>query len=116
MHLDGQWFSLRWREEVLKTCNGTIAEQLDSNLLNEHILKTVLGIADIRTDLRVTYWEGVKGLEVLAQRGRIPTISFALFPVTTEDFLNLADSYESMPPKSTWFEPRIKNGLISMGI
>ncbi len=115
MHLDGQWFALNWRKEVLEKCSS-IVEQLDSNLLNEHILKTILGIADIRTDLRVSYLEGVKGLDALAQRGRIPTVSFALFPVTTEDFLNLADSHQSMPPKSTWFEPRIKNGLISMGI
>ncbi len=115
MHLDGQWFKLRWRAEVLENCNS-IVEQLDAHLLNEHILKTVLGIADIRTDLRVTYLEGVRGLDALAQRGRIPTVSFALFPVTTEDFLNLADSHESMPPKSTWFEPRIKNGMVSMSI
>jgi uncharacterized protein (DUF1015 family) len=115
MHLDGQWFGLRWRNKVLENGNG-VAEQLDSNLLNEHILKTILGIADIRTDFRVTYWEGVKGLDVLAQRGRIPTVSFALFPVSIHDFLSLADNNETMPPKSTWFEPRIKNGLISMGI
>ncbi len=115
MYLDGQWFSLRWRKEVLENCTG-IAGQLDSNLLNEHILKTILGIADIRTDFRVTYWEGVKGLDVLTQRGRVPVVSFALFPVSTEDFLNLADNDEIMPPKSTWFEPRIKNGLIAMSI
>ena len=115
MHLDGQWFGLRWRNDIIAQQN-TIAERLDATMLNQYILKPLLGIADIRTDLRVSYIEGVKGLEILAQRNRIPTVSFALFPVSPDDFFSLADGRQTMPPKSTWFEPRIKNGFISMEI
>jgi uncharacterized protein (DUF1015 family) len=116
MCIEGQWFLLKWRSEITENTE-TIADSLDATLLNMHILNPILGITDIRTDNRVSYCEGVRGLSDLAQRGnRIPTVSFALFPVSTDDFLNLADSNESMPPKSTWFEPRIKNGLIAMEI
>ena len=115
MCLDGQWFLLRWREHILAQAT-TLADSLDVSLLDQKILANLLGIYDIRTDNRVTYWEGIKGLEVLAMRGRQPTVSFCLYPVAITDLMDIADSGNTMPPKSTWFEPRIKNGFVAMGV
>jgi uncharacterized protein (DUF1015 family) len=113
--VEGQWILAAWRKEVLDA-NPSIKDSLDVSLLDDLVLKNLLGIKDIRTDFRVTYWEGVKGLEVLSVRGRTPTVGFALFPADIADLMQIAEQNGTMPPKSTWFEPRIKNGFIIMKV
>ena len=111
--IEGEWLLAAWRKEVLDSYKNE-QNLLDVSILDEKVLKNILDIKDIRTDFRVSYWEGVKGLEVLSVRGRMPCVGFALFPADINDLMQIAEAGGTMPPKSTWFEPRIKNGFIAM--
>ena len=109
MQFHDKWYQLTWKSDVLKHfAEGLI--QLDVHLLNEKILKTILGIKNIRTDERVTYIEGTKSIdkEVLPS----DKVAFYLFPIAFADMKRIADDDGTMPPKSTFFAPRMKNGLI----
>ncbi|MEM1320945.1 MAG: DUF1015 family protein [Bacteroidota bacterium] len=113
MFVNREWFGLRWRPEILKTYqNQEIV--LDTTMLDELVLRDILHIADIRTDQRIKYVEGPKGLEALRSRviKNENRIAFCLYPVCLKDLMHIADQDKTLPPKSTWFEPRIKNGLI----
>lgn len=112
MYLDGHWFKLRWRQEILQQYQST-AELLDVALLNKEVLSDLLGITDVRTDLRVQYVEGPAGMAALEQATKTPTrVAFGLPAITIEEFIEISDAKETMPPKSTWFEPRIRNGFL----
>lgn len=106
-------YSLGWKKEVLRAYAGAPAI-LDTALLNDKILGDLLGIHDVRTDRRVTYTESPKGWRAIAQKTHEETgcIGFCLFPVSAGEFFAVADAGEVLPPKSTWFEPRMKNGLL----
>lgn len=107
------WYQLRWKEEVLqKFKNEEII--LDTMLLNEQILQPILSIDDVRYDRRVEYVEAPKNLETLENKiAQNPNrIAFCLFPVAFEDLMTLVEANKTLPPKSTWFEPRMKNGLL----
>ena len=119
MFVNREWYRLRWRAEILEAADSERPDALlDAYLLNERVFCDIFGIADVRTDLRVDYVEGPKGLDGLRRKTqRNPlAVGFALHPVKIEDLLRVADSESVMPPKSTWFEPRIKNGLIVLEI
>lgn len=113
MVVSKEWFRLSWRPEILKKRpDGGIL--LDANLLNEHVLERILGITDVRTDTRIQYVEGARGLrgvEKVAGQDR-NSIGFMLFPVALDDLMALSDRGEMLPPKSTYFEPRLRSGLI----
>jgi uncharacterized protein (DUF1015 family) len=113
LFLNREWYLLRWKPQILETCRED-AVVLDSHLLNELVLKDILGIDDVRTDQRVDYVAGPEGLEGLWKRAtsKESCIGFCLYPVQLEEMITLADQGKALPPKSTWFEPRIKNGLI----
>jgi len=111
------WHALEWKPEILARFPK---EQvlLDVSLLNELVLKEMLGMHDIRTDSRITYIDGSRGIEgvqrnVDAGRNRL---GFILFPVSLDDMMHIADKGESLPPKSTYFEPRIRTGMMVMGL
>lgn len=108
-----EWFRLTWRAEILKKAakNRVL---LDANLLNEHVFDKILGITDVRTDSRMTYIEGPKGLAGLedAAGSNRNRVGFMLFPVALDDLMALSDMGEMLPPKSTYFEPRLRSGLI----
>jgi uncharacterized protein (DUF1015 family) len=107
-----EWYSLHWRAEILeKAAQKDVV--LDATLLNERVLYDILNISDVRSDARVSYIDGSKGIEGLkkAVQGR-NRVGFALYPVHIADLMRLADAGESLPPKSTYFEPRLKSGLI----
>ncbi len=109
-----EWFRLKWRPEVLAKSGGEGRVLLDANLLNEHVLGNILGIRDPRTDTRITYVEGpkgIRGIEDAAEASR-NRIGFMLFPVALDDLMALSDMGEMLPPKSTYFEPRLRSGLI----
>ncbi len=110
------WYRLHWRPEWLQYAqrNDSMPVLLDVSLLNELILQRILGIPDVRTDTRITYVEGSKGLKGIRKAvGQHPErIGFALHPVSFDDMMRIADVGETLPPKSTYFEPRMKSGIL----
>ena len=113
LYINKEWYKLTWRKAVLDRYKSEPV-LLDVTLLNEEVLKEILGIKDVRMDMRVKYVEGPKGLEGI--KGKTlkneQRIGFCLYPVEMSDFIKISDLGKTLPPKSTWFEPRIKNGLI----
>ncbi|MEZ4950669.1 MAG: DUF1015 family protein [Saprospiraceae bacterium] len=113
MLVNKEWYRLRWRKKALKGIEDP-ASLLDASLLEHLVLDPILGIDDARTDKRIKYVEGVKGMDNITNivnRGH-QRVGFFLYPVEMEDFTFIADAGSTMPPKSTWFEPRMKNGII----
>lgn len=113
MYAQKEWYSLRWKEAVLKS-HAKDRVVLDATLLNEFVLDEIFHIRDVRTDTRITYIEGDKGLEGVrkATNDSDDRIGFLLYPVSFEDMIRMADAGESLPPKSTYFEPRLKSGML----
>ncbi len=112
MYLEGEWYLLRWRKEVLARYKKQIA--LDANLLNELIISNILQIKDVRNDTRIAYVEGTKGTQgIVKEAGKSKNkVSFMLYPVAFDDMMQMADKDISLPPKSTYFEPRIKSAML----
>jgi uncharacterized protein (DUF1015 family) len=108
-----EWYRLRWRRSVLNSYREHEVI-LDTMLLNEKVLRDVLGITDIRNDARIQYVEGPLRVEGVRQRTLLSeyNIGFCLYPVQWNELTRLVDAGEVLPPKSTWFEPRMKNGLV----
>lgn len=113
MFINREWYMLRWKPSVLKEYKKEKV-LLDVSLLDEKVISKIMGIKDVKTDTRIRYVEGPKGLEEIRQRTSKNEyrVGFVLYPATLNDLLQTADAGKTMPPKSTWFEPRIKNGLI----
>lgn len=113
MYLKKEWFRLRWRPHVLEGYEkqGVI---LDTMLLNEKVLTDILEMKDVRTDERIEYIEGPKGVNSITKRVNRDehSVGFCLYPLTLEELMHIADEDKVLPPKSTWFEPRMRNGLI----
>lgn len=113
LFLEQEWYRLAWRPEILEEYKKQPVV-LDVSLLNEKVMGDILHIKDVRTDARVKYHQGTKPLSDLRNKtlkgeGRF---AFCLFPVTLKDFLAISDAGGTLPPKSTWFEPRIRSGLL----
>ena len=111
MYLGGSWRHLAARKEILRD-NDPVAG-LDVSLLQEHLLGPVLGICDPRTDSRISFIGGIRGmveLENLVDRGTF-AVAFSLYPPTVGEMMAVADAGRVMPPKSTWFEPKLLSGL-----
>jgi uncharacterized protein (DUF1015 family) len=112
MYLDGQWYGLRLSDDTSKP-EGVVAS-LDASVLQERLLDPILGIKDIRTDKRIDFVGGIRGtaeLERLVNEGKA-AVAFSLFPTTVADLIKVSDAGEVMPPKSTWFEPKLRDGLL----
>jgi len=110
MYLEGCWYRLRIREELLTGLD--LVARLDVSLLQDHILGPILGIKDPRTDVRIDFVGGSRGLEELAARVRGGmAVAFSLYPTGIADVMAIADQNRVMPPKSTWFEPKLLSGL-----
>lgn len=107
------WYRLRWKPEVLQEFAGERVI-LDTMLLNELVLNRLLGIREVRDDRRVSYINAPKGLEAIQTEvaNQLNRVGFCLYPVQFEDLKNLVEAGKTLPPKSTWFEPRMKNGVI----
>jgi uncharacterized protein (DUF1015 family) len=111
MYLGGRWRTLRVRS--VPDSSDPI-RSLDVSVLQEQLLAPILGIADIRTDKRVDFVGGGRGtaaLEAAVNSGRA-AVAFSLFPVRVEQLMAVSDAGEIMPPKSTWFEPKLRDGLL----
>jgi uncharacterized protein (DUF1015 family) len=86
---------------------------LDASVLQQHILEPILGITDVRTDKRIDFVGGIRGVPELERRvaGGEAAVAFAMHPVAFEQLMTIADAGAIMPPKSTWFEPKLRSGL-----
>ncbi|MEP6818282.1 MAG: DUF1015 family protein [bacterium] len=112
MYLDGQWYALSLRSQV--TLSQGIVASLDVSILQDRLLDPILGVKDVRTDKRIDFIGGVRGgeeLKRLVDEGKA-AVAFSLYPTTMEDLLRVSDAGEIMPPKSTWFEPKLRDGLL----
>jgi uncharacterized protein (DUF1015 family) len=112
MYLDGSWYRLKAKKGIYQD-NDPI-ESLDVQILQENILSSLLSIKDPRTDKRIDFIGGIRGLKELEKRvdGGGYQVAFSLYPTTVENLMEVADSNQIMPPKSTWFEPKLRSGLI----
>jgi uncharacterized protein (DUF1015 family) len=113
MFVADRWYCLRIRPEIVPRADPVAS--LDVSLLQEHLLAPILGIGDPRTDKRIDFVGGVRGVVDLEQRvrERCAAIAFALHPTRMEQLMAIADAGKLMPPKSTWFEPKLADGLLS---
>jgi uncharacterized protein (DUF1015 family) len=114
MYLGGAWYRIRLADKASGGAVDVISN-LDVSLLQDQLLAPVLGVHDPRTDKRVDFVGGIRGtreLEKLVNQGRA-AVAFSLFPVGVDDLMRIADAGEIMPPKSTWFEPKLRDGLLS---
>ena len=112
LYLPGRWLKLNIRPELVP---ADPVAQLDVSLLTAQLLAPILGIADLRRDKRIDFVGGMRGLAELKRRvdsGEMAA-AFAMFPTRMEDLMAVADAGEVMPPKSTWFEPKLADGLVS---
>ncbi len=112
LYLGGQWYRLDIQPGLVP---GDPVASLDVSLLQDHLLAPVLGIGDPRRDKRIDFVGGVRGLVELEKRvdsGEM-AVAFAMFPTSLEALMAVADANEVMPPKSTWFEPKLADGLLS---
>ncbi len=110
MYLDGHWYKMNAKQG---SYDDTPLGVLDVNILSKHVLNDILGIADLRTSNRIDFVGGIRGLGELKRRvdsGEM-VVAFALYPVSMEQLINIADSGSIMPPKTTWFEPKLRSGL-----
>jgi uncharacterized protein (DUF1015 family) len=109
MYLQGRWHLLRARRKA-----ADVVGSLDVSVLQERLLAPVLGIHDVRSDPRIDFVGGARGageLERLVDSGGA-AVAFSLFPVSVEDLMSVSDAGAIMPPKSTWFEPKLRDGLL----
>jgi uncharacterized protein (DUF1015 family) len=112
MYLGGRWHGLTLKGGVPASADPIAA--LDVSLLQEHLLDPILGIKDVRTDKRIDFVGGIRGtaeLERLVNEGRA-AVAFSLYPTTVEDLIRVSDAGGIMPPKSTWFEPKLRDGIL----
>lgn len=110
LFLDGRWHRLRWRGKVDE--RDPVA-RLDVSLLQDHVLGPLLGIDDPRRDPRLDFVGGIRGLAELERRVREgAAAAFSLHPTRLDDLMDIADAGRVMPPKSTWFEPKLRSGLV----
>ena len=112
MYLGGKWYSLTAKEGTYDD-NDPIGV-LDVTISSDYILRDILGITDLRTDKRIDFVGGIRGLGELKRRvdsGEMK-MALALYPVTMKQIIDIADSGKIMPPKATWFEPKLRSGLI----
>jgi uncharacterized protein (DUF1015 family) len=113
MVIYGEWYKLSWKKKILqKHANHPVL--FDAYLLNEYVLKKIVGIQDLRDDFRVKYIDGVVGLEGLQDlvSKSENRVGFCMYPITVDNIKKIADMGLTLPPKSTWFEPRVINGLL----
>ncbi len=110
MYLDGVWYKLSGKEGTFDVKDPV--KKLDVSVLQENLLKPILGIEDPRTDNRIDFIGGIRGLEELEKRVNNGfAVAFSMYPTTMEELLAIADSGNVMPPKSTWFEPKLRSGV-----
>jgi uncharacterized protein (DUF1015 family) len=113
LYLNGSWWRLIIRADLIPQ---DPVGRLDVSLLHDHLIAPILGISDVRRDKRIDFVGGIRGLSELERRvdsGEM-ALAFSLYPTSLEDLMTVADVGQVMPPKSTWFEPKLADGLVSL--
>jgi len=111
LYLQGQWRTLNFRPRFAATTDAI--EKLDVTLLQKYVLDPILGVTDPRTSTRINFVGGIRGtaeLEKLVNSGDY-ACAFSMFPTSIEDLMEIADAGGIMPPKSTWFEPKLRDAM-----
>jgi uncharacterized protein (DUF1015 family) len=110
MYLDGKWYELIAKEETYNPEDPV--DRLDVSILQNNLLNPILGIDDPRTNKRIDFVGGIRGLGELERRvEQGMKVAFSMYPTTIQDLMDIADAGKVMPPKSTWFEPKLRSGL-----
>ena len=110
MYVDGQWYHLKAWQDVYD--KKDVVEQLDVSILQDKVLSPVLGIKDPRTDQRISFVGGNhKAAELARMADQTGGVAFVMYPTSMVDLMQIADEGRLMPPKSTWFEPKLRSGL-----
>jgi uncharacterized protein (DUF1015 family) len=111
MFLGGQWYSLKAKPGSFPASDPV--RSLDVSILQENLLAPVLGIQDPRTDTRIDFVGGIRGMDELEKRVKGGWgVAFSMFPTSLDQLMSVADAGQIMPPKSTWFEPKLRSGLL----
>ena len=115
MFLDGRWYRLTIRPEFVPGSGGDPTDRLPITLLTRNVIEPLFGITDPRIDKRIDFVGGARGLDELAQRvaSGDMAVAFALYPTQMPDLMAVADAGGIMPPKSTWFEPKLADGMVN---
>ncbi len=114
MYMGGRWYGLTLKAGGAGGGDEDPTASLDVSVLQEHLLDPVLGIKDVRTDKRIDFVGGIRGTEELVRlvdEGRFK-VAFALYPTSIDDLIRVSDKQGIMPPKSTWFEPKLRDGIL----
>lgn len=110
MYTENNWYKLTAKKETFNDNDPVLS--LDVSILQDNLLKPILGIGDPRNDERIDFIGGIRGIEELEKRANTDMkLAFAMYPTTVQDLMKVADSGNVMPPKSTWFEPKLRSGL-----
>jgi uncharacterized protein (DUF1015 family) len=112
MYVGGEWSLLTAKPEIIP--ENDVVGRLDVAILTDKLLQPILGIGDPRTDKRLDFVGGIRGMQELERRVDTGTaaVAFAMWPTSLEEVMAVADAGEVMPPKSTWFEPKLRSGLV----
>ena len=114
MYLGGKWYGLTLRDDMARTLSDDPTTALDVSLLQQNLLDPVLGVTDPRTDKRIDFVGGIRGtreLERLVDGGHAE-VAFAFYATSMDDLLRVSDAGGVMPPKSTWFEPKLRDAIL----
>lgn len=111
IYLGGKWYSVKFHQSL---CQADLAvDRLDCAILQKNLLSDILGIDDPRSDKRIDFAGGIRGLEYLEKRCQEDMVmAISMYPTSLEDLMAVADNGDVMPPKSTWFEPKLRSGLL----
>ena len=112
MYLEGRWYTLEAKKGTFIADNAIAA--LDVSILQENLLQPILGITDPRTDSRINFVGGIRGLKELEKKVNNGEymVAFAMYPTSMEELMTVADQGLIMPPKSTWFEPKLRDAMV----
>jgi len=113
IHGDG-WYNLRPKKEMVEKVKDDVVKRLDVSLLADNLLTPIMGIGDMRSDPNISFLGGIHGLEGLKAKvdAKGKGVAFGLYHTTIEQLLDIADAQKLMPPKSTWFEPKLASGVV----
>jgi uncharacterized protein (DUF1015 family) len=112
MYFNKKWYMLTPNENVIP--GEPVGDKLDVSILQKFLLEPVLDIGDPRTDTNIDFIGGIRGTEELEKivNSGAAKVAFSMYPVSVDDLINISDAGETMPPKSTWFEPKLRDGLV----
>lgn len=111
LYLDNRWYKVTFYDHL---CHGdSVVDCLDCSILQENLLSKILGINNPRSDKRIDFAGGIRGIEYLEKRCKSDMkLAIAMYPTSLDELMDVADSGQVMPPKSTWFEPKLRSGLL----